>query len=161
MRKTFITVAALAAVVLLSACSHGDGRPSGAPASAVASTTSSEPTADTSGEVPTDGGIVGPGDITGLKVTPDGLDTGVPNTDGVNVEFDIKNSAAYAVTFQVTIAIFDSADHQATAVGVNTSDSGPTLPGKTLHVSGGYITGSKLPKGAITYQVTEVQRLPA
>lgn len=160
MRKTYAIIGALAAVALLSACGSND-QPSGAPASSVPATASSEPTADTSGEVPADGSAVSLDDVTKLKVTPNGLDTGVPNTDSVQVEFNIKNSAAYAVTFQVTIAIFDSNGDQATAVGVNTSDSGPTLPGKTLHVSNAYITTSKLPKGPITYQVTEAQRQPA
>jgi hypothetical protein len=158
MRKTLATLAALsAALVVLSACGN-DTHPSGAPASASASPAVSEPTADTSGEVPTDGGAVGPADITGLKVTRAG---GTYPKDTVMAEYVVKNSSTYACTFSVVIGIFDSTGAQVAAVHTDSTEFGPTVPGGTAHVSGPWDVPDGLPAGAFTASITEAQRVPA
>lgn len=158
MRKTILTLAALAAVAVIAGC--GKDAPSGAPSSATASVAASEPTADTEGEEPINGPSAPVADVTALKVVRSSK-VSFPEGNVVRVVFNIKNSARYAVTFHVTIAIFDASGTQATAVGVGTDSYGPTLPGKTLHVSGDYGVQSELPAGDFTAQVTEVQRQPA
>lgn len=157
MRKTLATLAALAAVALLTACGS-DGQPSGAPASAVASAASSEPAADTSGEVPADGGAIDPKDITGLKVTRAG--DKYPK-DTVMVDYVVTNSGTYACTFAVTIGIFDATGAQVAAAHTDSTEFGPTTPGGRAHVSGPWDVPNGLPAGAFTAQVTEAQRLPA
>lgn len=160
MRRTLATIATLtAALVVLSACGDGD-RPSGAPGSPVASTASSEPTADTSGEVPADGGAVPEADVT-LGTFRNGGDAGVPGATGIDVDFTVRNSADYAVTFHFVFAIFDASDTQVCGYQFDTAPAfGPTLAGKTVHVTGSYVADCVLPK-TFTVKLTEAQRIPA
>lgn len=159
MRKTLITVAALtAALVVLSGC-HGADRPSGAPASSVPVAATSEPTADTSGETPADGGAVAPADITGLKVTR--AEAGYP-AGTIAAEFTAVNSGAYACTFALIIGIFDGSGTQVAGIPIDSSESGPTTPGGRVHVTGHWaaIDNHALPT-PFRAEIIKAERVPA
>lgn len=163
MRKTLATLAALTAVALLTAC--GNDKPAAPSSSAAAPSSSaavSEPPADVAGEEPSDGPDA-TSDLTGLKVGRASKAL-APEGNTVEVDFTLTNSAAYAVTYAVTLSILDGSGTQVGSVLIDTgaSEYGPTKPGAKLHVDGRYgMTNGNLPEGEFKAEVGSVDKLPA